>query len=645
MQLFLKNYWRLGRLLVTLTLLIGVQFCYTGKSVLAHATVIRTEPAATDVLAVAPPEVRLWFSEPVVARFSAVQLLDEQSRAVAGMTVQGDDSDPGLLRVRIPTLQPGAYLLFYKVLAATDGHFTQGFTMVHVGSGPNSIQPAVMLPQASLPLLEGGLRWLNFLCLAGIVGALAVLQFVLRPNRRPATATQSAIQCRLLQWAAGWAGGGLLVGLGLLLWQMSNVPESVAPAVAWPLQSWRMVTQTEWGLLWLARQTLFLLLSGGLWFLAAHPAAAQATWIKLAIYGRAVDLLVVQALSGHALSGGDNWLLPVMSATAHLLAATIWMGGLGALALILFLERRQRATRTTDWHSSIRWQSFTKLAALSVGLLLVTGLFSMGQQVASLDALLTTAYGRLLLGKISLVLLAALCGLGNALLLHPRLALLLPRPLQRPAGWTPLPLAKVPYLIGFEVLFGVLILGVTGLLTATPPSRGMEFTLAPEAIQRSLGQRVDGILVTLEVTPNRPGQNLFVVRMLRPPSAESVQILLRFPDPSTKAAPPIVRAEESEPGLYQLTGAYLRQAGHWPVEVVLQRRGQPDRVASFQWLMPPLEPLAPTLLSKYPWANALFTVATAVLVMLALIIGSYWLTTKRPWITSRRTLVNVKGNY
>ena len=65
---------------------------------------------------------------------------------------------------------------------------------------------------------------------------------------------------------------------------------------------------------------------------------------------------------------------------------------------------------------------FGALAAGSLAALLITGLFMSGQQVASLDALLTTLYGRALLLKIGLAAAVALIGLRNAAALHPRVA-------------------------------------------------------------------------------------------------------------------------------------------------------------------------------------------------------------------------------
>src|SRR6185369_17246658 len=113
------------------------------------------------------------------------------------------------------------------------------------------------------------------------------------------------------------------------------------------------------------------------------------------------------------------------------LAAGIWVGGLLALALaIVPLLRAGPEQMALAW---VILRRFGALAAASLAALLITGLFMSGQQVASLDALLTTLYGRALLLKLGLVAAIVLIGLRNAASLHPRVASALRRLLPHPS--------------------------------------------------------------------------------------------------------------------------------------------------------------------------------------------------------------------
>ena len=80
---------------------------------------------------------------------------------------------------------------------------------------------------------------------------------------------------------------------------------------------------------------------------------------------------------------------------------------------------------------------------------------------------------------------------------------------ERPAGWTPLPLRRLPALVAIEGTLGLLVLLITGLVTASAAPRGFEFTTVPEEVPSALSQTVDDLVITLGAKPNRPGQNVF----------------------------------------------------------------------------------------------------------------------------------------
>jgi putative copper export protein len=107
-----------------------------------------------------------------------------------------------------------------------------------------------------------------------------------------------------------------------------------------------------------------------------------------------------------------------------------------------------------------------------VGLLIASGFYSIGRQVTSLDAMLTTLYGRALIVKVALVLCVGAFGLPNSSMLHPRLSAPLARLPRRPSGWTPLSLKRLPALVIAESTLGLLVLLATGVMLASPPAHG-----------------------------------------------------------------------------------------------------------------------------------------------------------------------------
>jgi copper transport protein len=271
--------------------------------------------------------------------------------------------------------------------------------------------------------------------------------------------------------------------------------------------------------------------------------------------------------------------------------------------------RQHEARLRASAHAS--WRSFSPLAALGVGLLLTTGLYNMGGQVASLDALLTTRYGQGLVSKIGLMLLIGLFGLLNLRCVQ--------------AG-------RWPAWLRAEVIAGGLILLATALITATPPPRGVEFTIAPDTVPTALSQTVDDLVVTLSVKPNRPGPNVFTVHSAstrRPPPADILRVLLRFTYLEQEIGTVSATAQAVEPGRYILTDHPLPLAGAWQIEVVTRRRGLEDSVARFHWIVAPPGVLKPVVLSKQSLARPLtFAGAGSLVALLVAVLGVRWRATQ-----------------
>ena len=133
----------------------------------------------------------------------------------------------------------------------------------------------------------------------------------------------------------------------------------------------------------------------------------------------------------------------------------------------------------------VGWRPFSKVAGFSVSLLMATGLYNSGRQVASIDALLTTLYGQALLVKLGLLLIIGYFGFVNTSLLHSSLSRFLKK-LGDSSGWTPFEVERLPRLVITKGGLSILVLLVTGLITAAPSPRSSTFTVDPEEIPSAL---------------------------------------------------------------------------------------------------------------------------------------------------------------
>lgn len=91
----------------------------------AHAFLDHASPAVGSTVRVAPPAVKLWFTQELEPAFSTVRVQED----VGGKRVDKDDAtvdtDGTLLQVSLPKLEPGRYRVTWRVLSV-DTHVTEG---------------------------------------------------------------------------------------------------------------------------------------------------------------------------------------------------------------------------------------------------------------------------------------------------------------------------------------------------------------------------------------------------------------------------------------------------------------------------------------------------------------------------------------
>jgi len=581
----------------------------------AHAFLLRSDPAANAILAESPPAMHLWFNEVISPQFSQAQLLDGNGRSLP-VTVTADPDDATLLIVNFPLLDDGVYSVRWNVLSAADGHPTQGLVVFGVGEGADLGTATAVAQETAVPWPDALLRWFNFLFLAGLVGGFAVSFLVLNPAAYPPeiTAVQQTARQRILR-LAWWCGvGALLIGLVWAGWQAILLSQNLVEGAPLPTIAWQWLSQTRLGYLWWLRQGLLLAVLVCLWWLRRAGPATVPAFLLPVITLLLLALLLGQSLTSHAAALTRQTAVAILADTLHLLAVSIWIGGLLALlAGLLPLVRRR-----PDFVALVKagWGPFGRLAVVSVGLIFATGLYSTGRGISSLDAMLSSLYGRTVLLKIGLMLLVGLVGASNSMLIHPRLAAPVARLRRKPAGWTPLTPRKFTRLIILEAALGVAVFALAGLLTAAPTARGAAY--AANDVPEALSQLADDMIISLSVNPNRAGPNVFTVRAVsnrRPAPAEVLRVILRLTYQEQDLGMISVDMEEVEPGFFLIGSDVLNLAGTWQVDVVVRRQGMEDSVARFLWVVPPSGPAQPVIVSNQPWER-LLTLAAAVLLLL-----------------------------
>src|SRR5215212_3917182 len=174
---------------ILLALLLLILVAHTAE---AHASLVRSEPAAGALLDAAPKELVLEFSEGLDPGFSRVQLYNSKNQVINPGPGIVDPAAPTIMRLALAELPKDSYTALWRSRSAADGHVTEGSVPFGVGVATNatSLIPAPGAPDPateSPPPLDAAVRWLNLLVVALTFGGLPFALLVWRPAFRAAT--------------------------------------------------------------------------------------------------------------------------------------------------------------------------------------------------------------------------------------------------------------------------------------------------------------------------------------------------------------------------------------------------------------------------------------------------------------------------
>jgi putative copper resistance protein D len=259
------------------------------------------------------------------------------------------------------------------------------------------------------------IRAIHFAASATTAGALVFPAVMAKPVSHSDEAIAKPFRIQTLRVA--WIGLAvtLLSGAIWLLFQavsMSGLPLSEA-ATSRVLST--VLNRTQFGEVAEIRCVLAVMLAACL----AYDRFPPACWLAPVA---ALGLTASIAWTGHAASTLGDLANPHLAADVlHLSAAAIWIGGLVSLALLLNLARRVRSLASASLAQAAALR-FSTLGIVSVGTLLASGFVNAWILVGSFNALMITAYGRLLLLKIVVFTVMLVFAAINRFRLTPRLA-------------------------------------------------------------------------------------------------------------------------------------------------------------------------------------------------------------------------------
>jgi copper transport protein len=538
-----------GRLRLLFALLFALLVAVVpARPAFAHADLVATEPAAGELVETAPEQLTLQFTEDVTLQPDGVRVIDRDAERAD----RGDASSEGSTVV-VPLrddVADGTYVVAWRVVSA-DGHPVRGAYTFSIGT-----ETEVATDLADQAFASGGdrtyeqlaalLRVLTYLGVLGTCGYVLIAAALGSPgDPSPVSRTTT------------------LVAVGSLVAMALQVPLQAALASGRGLTS---VTDASVLAQALADGAGFAALVTTLG-LAAVIITAGLPWADVA---RKVGLAgALVAPLGFVISGHTRTMDPVVAGmvadAAHLLAATMWFGGLLALLAVV----RWRRSDDDPLGAAEALARFSGWAALSLVAVAASGLALGLLEVGSLEALTTTTYGRLLMAKVALVAVVVAVAGWNRLRLVPRVASasLEEPPRDDRSAWR-----LLLRLVVAEVVILVGVIAVTGVLVNVTPAKAAVTSDRPVTVSGPIAQG------TMDVTvdPARPGRNDVHIYLLDEdgsPAEQYTEATARLELPAQALGPFDVEPVRVGPGHFQLVAADLALAGEWQLTVTVK----PDR--------------------------------------------------------------------
>lgn len=523
-------------------------FTFQSGTVLGHAILLQAEPAANSQLRSSPEQIRLTFNERLEKQLFHIKVRDQRGVMVTNQSALLSE-DQRQVQLNIPTLSEGVYTVSYQVISA-DGHPIKGAYIFTIGqaiagtdeeasvSGPHAghsdhdhghghMHDSHSL-QGQLPLWF--VRIIYFTSMLGVTG-LAIWGLVIRKEATEIRQLHRRWTYRLLIFFIIALCGSGLFQFGEVLGE-SGGSDVIA-----------LLLGTNAGLSW----TISLLLAVSGFFIILRAVWSDIIWVFL--------LLGAKSFNGHAMSA-ESPIPTLILNTIHLIAASLWVGGL--LYIILLGSRRAQRRRAFI-------PIFSRVALVSIIVLVATGTLYTLLMLPKIHYVIYTLWGQLLLIKI--VLVVGVIIVASIIRRHYK------KRLFKSLVDGQKTYVRSNRLLHIDLALMLCIIVITSLFTILNPF--------PNNEPLHWHEMGDKIHMTAKITPNIPGMNRYEVLVWLPeqqndpkrtqlllvnqdkPDMGPIEVLLEQQD--------VAAEEQFFIGFHQYTyvgeGYYLSFAGNWEVEV------------------------------------------------------------------------------
>lgn len=500
---------------------------------LAHAYIVATTPKVNEKLVEAPKTIRIEFNENIQSTFYALKLLNQRGQEIRLHDVRIDATNPHVLKGNVPNrLANGVYVMKWKVVSS-DGHPVEGTIPFQIGQSSDNgalsdSERNSYVPKFDMIIIRG-------LFYIGLSLFLSLLWFKLFIYL-PLGAWRFSARDKVLYWAA-YSITALATLLSLPLQITVEADVSWLQALKGALVK-KMLLHTSFGTIWMIQCVLlFLLFVVGYAAMFGKRERHSKRW-AIVSFVLGASILFAKAWTGHAAASSHPLVARVMD-FLHLFSASIWVGCLVIIAAILPFD--MPGTEKSKYWEAVR--RFSCWAAGLVAILMMTGIYAALQQVPTFDALFQTIYGKVLLGKVLLLVVMLMLAAVNWIL---------GRKQKNVLGIT----------VWSEFGLGIGAMLLAAMLTNLPPA-----AVSPGPFTQT--KAAGSYQVTLHITPNVLGTNQFQIK-IKDAKGRAIQdieqVMVTLASKEMDMGETTFRALKIASGVYQAKET-MSMAGRWNVHV------------------------------------------------------------------------------
>ena len=506
-----------------------------------HAVLEASTPAHGAVLSVAPERLELTFNEAVDPVLSTVVLIQDAKRT----QLRSPSGVSNKLIYRLPSLTSGLYTVDWRVISTVDGHLTRGAFSFGVGNvrvptGAGGTEGAAWRDVVA--------RWTGLIGLFLLLGGMITYRWLPIPD-----AAEAALRSRLYQIAVIATVAIAVSGIYRVASDAAAMAggTSLLSIAGEPLLRVLSVSHTGHDLIFRLVAAVFVtaLLKPG------KPVQYDGF---VAILGL---LLIGPVLTTHGLTVGP---IGIVVSLLHILSASIWVGGLAYFGAV-YLPVVHAVAPESVRPAAMR---FSRLAFVTVAVLIATGLAQGYLYVGSPAALIGPAYGRTLLLKLIIVTPLLATAAINRWRILPRLA--------RLTGlWR-----SLLVLVRVETALGLTVALLAAAVAISQPAKyAQSATITTEESRLTLGGVAGDMSVTMTLIPARQGANRLEVAAAgadgRPVSGE-IRYLLRVVSLSADIPAMTLRLDAGPDAKASGQGPFIGAPGWWSLELTVRRQGKED---------------------------------------------------------------------